>query len=80
MLAAIRPHVPTLTDKNLEINRKVLYASMELWTDEDIERFGTGHTTREDWEQSIELLHSLGMIERRIDPESCYTNEYLHRN
>lgn len=73
----IRGSIPTLTDENLDINRKVLLASMELWVDADIERRGPGYTTREDWEQSIEVLHSMGLIKRRISPEECFTNEFL---
>jgi NitT/TauT family transport system substrate-binding protein len=77
VIPLLRKHVPTITEKNMEINRRVLFASLELWVDEDIERHGLGYTTREDWLQSIEVLHELGMISGKPAPEECFTNAFL---
>jgi len=77
VMPLLRKHVPTLTEKNMDINRRVLYASLDLWVDEDIERHGLGFTTREDWEQAIDVLYELGMIGKKPTPEECFTNEYL---
>jgi NitT/TauT family transport system substrate-binding protein len=77
VLPLLKPHVPTLTEKNIDINRKVLLASLDLWVDDDIERYGLGYTTGDDWRQAIDTLFSLGMIERRISPDTCFTNQFL---
>ena len=77
VLSLLKPHVPTLTEKNIDINRKVLLASLDLWVDEDIERYGLGYTTEDDWRQAIDTLFSLGLIERRISPGECFTNQFL---
>jgi NitT/TauT family transport system substrate-binding protein len=76
-LRLMRKHIPTLTEANMEINRKVLLSSMALWVDDDIEKHGLGYTSKEDWERSIEMMRSLGLIEKEIDPEGCYTNEFI---
>ncbi len=75
----LKKHVPTLTASNMDINRKVLFASLDLWIDEDIEKHGLGYTTKEDWELSIEKMHSLGLIGRLIDPDQCFTNRFIER-
>jgi NitT/TauT family transport system substrate-binding protein len=77
VLNVIRSFIPTLNEDNLEINRQVLFASMELWVDEDIKRHGLGYTSREDWAESIELMHAMGLIKRKVTPEECFTNEFL---
>ena len=77
VLPLIRPHVPTLTDSNMDINRKVLFASIDLWMDEDIDRYGLGYTTMDDWRQAIDTLLELGMINDAMDPGDCFTNSLL---
>jgi NitT/TauT family transport system substrate-binding protein len=77
VLPMLKKHVPTLSKENIEINRKVLLASMKLWVDDDIERNGPGYTSLEDWRCSIETMLALGLIEKRVDPEECYTNEFI---
>ena len=77
VLPLIRPHVPTLTDSNMDINRKVLFASIDLWMDEDIDRYGLGYTTVDDWRQAIDTLFELGMIDDAMDPADCFTNDLL---
>lgn len=78
VLPLLKPHVPTLTESNMDINRKVLFASLDLWVDEDIEKHGLGYTTEADWKQAIDALFELGMIDRRIDPGQCFTNRFLN--
>ena len=73
----LKKHVPTLTDENIDINRKVLYESMKLWVDSDIEKHGMGYTSKEDWEKSVDTMLTLGLIEARVEPEGCYTNEFI---
>jgi NitT/TauT family transport system substrate-binding protein len=77
VLPLLKPHIPTLTESNLDINQQVLFASLELWVDEDIERFGLGYTTEEDWRQAIDTLHALGLISRKPSTKECFTNEFL---
>ncbi|UCB46638.1 MAG: ABC transporter substrate-binding protein [Spirochaetota bacterium] len=73
----LKGYIPTLTDKNIDINKKVLVESMKLWVDKDIEKYGLGYTTRADWESSVEILYELGLIERMIDADECFSNEFL---
>jgi NitT/TauT family transport system substrate-binding protein len=77
VIPLLQRYIPTLTEENIDINRRVLFASMELWMDQDIEEFGLGYTTPDDWVQSIDVLYSLGMIEKKMTPEECFTNEFL---
>lgn len=79
VIPLLKKHVPTLAESNIDINTKVLFASLDLWIDEDIEKHGLGYTTREDWELSIEKMHSLGLIDRLIDPDQCFTNRFIER-
>jgi NitT/TauT family transport system substrate-binding protein len=77
VLPLLKPHVPTLTESNMDINRKVLLASLDLWVDEDIERHVLGYTTEDDWQRAIETLYELGMITNRIMPGQCFSNRFL---
>jgi NitT/TauT family transport system substrate-binding protein len=77
VLPLLKPYVPTLTESNMDINRRVLLASLDLWVDEDIEQNALGYTTEQDWQQAIETLYELGMISRRIKPEQCFSNRFL---
>jgi NitT/TauT family transport system substrate-binding protein len=69
--------IPTLTEANRAINQKVLLESMKLWQDTDIEGHGLGYTTREDWQKSIDQLYRLGLIQKKVRPEECYTDRFL---
>ncbi len=73
----LRKSIPTLTDENLDINKKVLIESMKLWRDKDIEGNRLGYTTREDWQKSIDQLFQLGLVKKKIRPEECYTDRFL---
>jgi NitT/TauT family transport system substrate-binding protein len=77
VMSLLRKHVPTITDENMSINQKVLEASMQLWVDRDIEGNGVGFTSKEDWEESIRVLRSLGIIHKQISPQECFTNDFL---
>jgi NitT/TauT family transport system substrate-binding protein len=73
----LKGYIPTITDKNLDINKKVLLASMKLWLDKDIEQHGLGYTTRDDWESSVNTLYDLGLIKEKVDPGECFTNRFI---
>ncbi len=77
VMELLKKSIPTLTDKNLDINKKVLMESMKLWQDTDIEDNGLGYTTREDWQKSIDQLLQLGLVKKKIRPEECYTDRFL---
>jgi NitT/TauT family transport system substrate-binding protein len=79
VMGMLRKHVPTLTDENIDINTKVLLASLDLWTDDDTARNGLGFTSKEDWVKSIDALMSLGMVKKRVGPEECYTDRFILR-
>ena len=73
----IKDYIPTLSGSNLEINRKVLFASFDLWEDEETEKYGIGYSSREDWLQAIKALKELKMIKKDISPEDCYTDRFI---
>ncbi len=77
VLGKLQKYIPTLSKENIPINRKVLLASIELWVDEDIRCHGLGYTTRSDWESSIETMHALGLIQRSISADDCFTNRFI---
>ncbi|MFW6181224.1 MAG: ABC transporter substrate-binding protein [Spirochaetota bacterium] len=77
VMEIIRPSIPTISEQNLELNRKVLYASMELWTDRDSEVQGLGYTSPQDWGESVRELRALGLVEGAVDPRECFTNRFL---
>jgi len=73
----IKGYIPTLSESNLEINRKVLFASFDLWEDEETEKYGIGYSSREDWLQATKALKELKMIKKDISPEDCYTDRFI---
>ena len=73
----LKGYIPTLTDKNLDINKKVLKESMKLWVDTDIEKYGLGYTTRDDWEDSVDTLYDLGLIKDKVNTDDCFTNRFI---
>jgi len=77
VLPLLKKYIPTLTEENMEINKKVLLASLELWQDEDSRSKGLGYTTLEDWEKSIEIMYNMGLINKKIDAGQCFTNRFL---
>jgi len=77
VILLLKNYIPTLTEHNLDINKKVLRASLELWMDEDTAIHGIGYTTKSDWECSIDEMYNLGLIRRRISPADCYTNRFI---
>jgi len=77
VLPLLKKYIPTLTEANLEINKKVLLASLELWQDEDSALNGIGYTTLKDWEKSIDTLLRMGLINKKINPHECFTNRFL---
>lgn len=79
VMPLLKKYVPTLTEKNLAINQKVLLASLDLWVDEDTEKHGLGFTSEKDWEISIEEMFSLGLIKRPLKAGECYTNRFIGR-
>jgi len=77
VLGKLQKYIPTLSKENIEINRKVLVASLELWVDEDISCHGLGYTSKSDWDRSIETMYGLGLIKREIPSEECFTNRFI---
>jgi NitT/TauT family transport system substrate-binding protein len=77
VMELIRGYIPTISDQNLEINTKVLSASMDLWTDLSGSLSGLGYTSREDWAESIRELDELGLIEGEVSAGECFTNRFL---
>jgi len=75
----LKKYIPTLSAKNMDINRKVLKESLKLWVDEDVKKYGFGYTSKSDWEKSIQTLMEIGVIERRINPDDCYTDDFLSK-
>lgn len=73
----LKKYIPTLTVNNIELNRRVLKASMDLWIDDDVKKHGFGYTTLSDWQRSIDALFRIGAIKSRVTPQECYTNEFL---
>lgn len=51
---------------------EVLLASLPLWDGERL-----GFSTRESWDNMYDVLISLGVIERRVDIETLFTNTFV---
>ncbi len=56
-----------------KVNRAVFDEALKLWRDG-----GTlGVSTPEAWAGTIEFMKAAGLVEKNVDPNSCYTNEFV---
>lgn len=77
VIELIRGYIPTLSESNIDINKKVLFASFDLWEDDETRMHGLGYSSPSDWLVSIEALKELGLIQGNLSPSDCYTDEFV---
>ena len=67
--------VPEAGGENETANRLVFDASLPFWQPRP--EGAPGATTRSEWETVAELLLRIGFVERLVQPEEMYTNEFI---
>jgi NitT/TauT family transport system substrate-binding protein len=57
-------YVPDLSKDQRGLQKRILYNSMELWQNEFTKRNGLGQSDPKAWEESEQLMHKYGLIEK----------------
>jgi NitT/TauT family transport system substrate-binding protein len=67
-----KKYVEGLEQANQEVLLKVLKASIPFWEDQQI-----GRSKEEAWENMHAILLEMGLLEKALEVEKAYTNDYL---
>jgi NitT/TauT family transport system substrate-binding protein len=71
----VREVIPEMTDADAPIQRQVLNASIELWRSDNL-----GVSSQEDWQESIDFMLETGLLEKAVEAEKLYTNQFVEGN
>ncbi|OQY45140.1 MAG: hypothetical protein B6242_11230 [Anaerolineaceae bacterium 4572_78] len=69
-----REVVPEITDETAPIQKSVLNASITLWQSSSM-----GMTDREAWQESMDFMVAMKLIDEAIDIDSLHTNEFVNK-
>ncbi len=70
--AIARQVVPEITDEAAPIQRQVLEASIELWKSDQ-----PGVSSAQAWQDSVDFMTKTGLLEKPIEVEQLYTNQFV---
>ena len=70
--AIVRQVIPEISDEAAPIQRKVLADSIELWKSEQL-----GLSDPQAWQDSVDFMTETGLIEKPVDVDALYTNEFI---
>lgn len=66
---------------HLELKEEDEYPQIEslikFMTNETTKKYGLGYQTKERWDETQDFLFEMGLIDKKINVEDLYTNEYL---
>ncbi len=69
-----RSIIPEITDETAPTQRQVLDASIELWqTDQP------GLSNTQDWQESVEFMRQTGLLEKPVDVDQLFTNQFIEK-
>jgi NitT/TauT family transport system substrate-binding protein len=68
----VREVIPEMTDEDAPVQRQVLDTSIELWRSDNL-----GVSSQEDWQASIDVLRETGLLEKEVELEKLYTNQFI---
>ncbi len=70
--AITREIIPEITDETAPMQRQVLAVSIELWKSDQ-----PGLSSRQAWQDSVDFMHKTGMLEKPVEIENLYTNQFV---
>ncbi len=70
--AIVRQVIPEITDETAPTQRKVLADSIELWRSEQL-----GISDPQAWQDSVDFMSESGLLEKPVDVDQLYTNEFV---
>ncbi len=65
-------HIPNFADLDVDIQKQVLAASMELWKAERL-----GYSDPQAWENMQDVLLDMGLLTEKLDLSKAFTNEFI---
>lgn len=70
--AVVRQVIPEMTEEAAPVQRQVLASSIELWKSEPL-----GVSSPKAWQDSVKFMSETGLLEKPVEVESLYTNEFV---
>ncbi len=70
--AITREIIPEITDETAPMQRQVLAVSIELWKSDQ-----PGVSSRQAWQDSVDFMRQTGMLEKPVEIENLYTNQFV---
>jgi NitT/TauT family transport system substrate-binding protein len=70
--AIARKYIPEMDDKTAKLQRNVLQESIAFWQAKQL-----GQSDPTAWQDSVDLLTSLGLLTTKVAPEELYTNSFV---
>ncbi len=68
----VRETIPEMTDEEAPAQRQVLDVSLELWQSDQ-----PGVSSQEDWQASVDFMTKSGLVEKAVETEKLYTNQFI---
>jgi NitT/TauT family transport system substrate-binding protein len=68
----VREVIPEMTDEEAPTQRQVLDISLELWQSDR-----PGISSQEDWQASVDFMAKTGLLEKDIETQKLYTNQFV---
>jgi NitT/TauT family transport system substrate-binding protein len=68
----VREVIPEMTDEDAPTQRQVLDTSIELWRTDNL-----GVSSEEDWQDSVNIMLETGLLEKPVEVEKLYTNQFI---
>ncbi len=70
--AVVRQVIPEMTEDAAPVQRQVLASSIELWQSDPL-----GVSSPQAWQDSVQFMSETGLLEKPVEAESLYTNEFV---
>ena len=70
--AIVREVIPEITDEDAPTQRQVLDASIESWQSDN-----PGFSDPQAWQASVDFMSKTGLIDKTIQVDALYTNEFV---
>jgi NitT/TauT family transport system substrate-binding protein len=68
----VREIIPEMSDEDAPAQRQVLEASIELWRSD-----APGMSSPEAWQESVDFMKAMGLLEEEVEVESLFTNKFV---
>lgn len=70
--AVVRQVIPEMTEDAAPVQRQVLASSIELWRSDPL-----GVSSPQAWQDSVQFMSETGLLEKPVEADSLYTNEFV---